>query len=118
MSDTGLVTVPNGAVLPFDKITLNMGGGFNHHTHAFVAPYSGNYWLYVRIDDNEFRSFEIRRNGHGVNRCDNDGGLKAITCGVVVTLKAGDTVTVNHVLSEVGQVDSGPESLFAGFMIH
>ncbi|XP_076454348.1 complement C1q subcomponent subunit A-like [Babylonia areolata] len=107
-----------GHVIPFSRVVTNAGNAYDANTSAFTAPFDGQYMFFVSIDVTPtYKCFNILRNGRVVIPGHNDAGDHHIVAGGVITLRAGDEVTVNHDPAAVGAVDGGHEAIFTGFNI-
>nr|KAG5691115.1 hypothetical protein BaRGS_030923 [Batillaria attramentaria] len=108
-----------GSVIRFDGVVVNDGGAYNPHAGGFVAPYDGSYWFYVHLEEDHVTAIDFRKNGAEQVRCDRDNVLPILTCGVVMKLTAGATVTVNHALDGSGSIlPLDKQSWFTGFLFH
>nr|KAG5712541.1 hypothetical protein BaRGS_011515 [Batillaria attramentaria] len=106
-----------GQVIRFAQVVENTGNAYNPHTGVFTAPYDGGYMFLVSIDViKEYGGVRVMRNGQEVVWGHADGDSLHVTATVVLSLNAGDTVTVMH-WSSNGGVDEGRESVFVGFRV-
>ena len=118
MSHEPNVPASSGSIIPFGHVVVNIGNGFSAATSVFTSPYDGAYMFFVHADISaDYRAFELRKNGHTVVACHNDGNMRRIACGTTMSLHAGDEVTVVHAIANTGVVDAGYETAFSGFRI-
>ena len=105
-----------GSIIRFDTLFLNIGHGFDSNTGIFTAPYSGTYMFLIYVDiSSDYRAFHLSKNGSDVIACDNDGGMRRITCGLTISLNIGDTIYPRHYNND-GSLNGGANSFF-GFKI-
>nr|KAG5712537.1 hypothetical protein BaRGS_011511 [Batillaria attramentaria] len=106
-----------GQVIRFAQVVENTGNAYNPHTGVFTAPYDGGYMFLVSVDVNEdYFWLKIMKNGQEVVYGNSDSDSKHLTTTAVLSLTAGDTVTVVH-WSNAGYIDEGKESIFVGFRV-
>ncbi|KAK7087354.1 hypothetical protein V1264_021420 [Littorina saxatilis] len=118
MSTEDAIHASAGSIIPFDKVIVNTGTGYDPATSFFTAPFDGAYMFFVYADiSTDYRALHYYKSGKRVAACDNDGGMRRITCGLTLSLTTADTVSLRHYLSE-GSIGAGEASAFSGFRIH
>lgn len=94
-------------ILKWNKIILNIGGGYDDTTGLFTAPISGfyhfSYWCMSDDDNNPF-NIEWKKNGLPYNNGghpveartyeNGHGGHKQLSASNIIDLEAGDTVAL------------------------
>ena len=112
------VKAASGHIIPFSRVITNVGSSYDAITSAFIAPYDGQYMIFVSVDtSSNYKRLDITKNGHAIIPGHNDVLDHHIYAGGVLTLLKGDEVTISHGLDVDGFVDGGPEAIFSGFKI-
>ncbi|XP_061167550.1 multimerin-2-like [Saccostrea echinata] len=116
----------NSGTLVFDKVTNNVGGGYNPNTGIFTAPLNGDYVFYVGIqsrssDVNDIYvgivlngSRKVRAMAYNYNSNDDyETGTNMVT----LRLQQGDTVWVKYYAGKGYYTYSdAPLTTFSGFL--
>ena len=113
----GINASPN-AIVPFTSVITNIGNALNPHTAVFTAPYDGDYFFAVYVDvTGGYKGVSVRKNNVLVVHADADDTVSTRrSVSAVVSLRAGDVVTVNQG-DGGGVLDDGVDSVFTGFLI-
>ncbi|XP_003941621.3 EMILIN-1 [Saimiri boliviensis] len=122
--------------VPFDRVLLNDGGGYDPKTGKFTAPLAGRYFLSAVLTGHRNEKVEavLSRSNQGVARIDSGGyepeGLenKPVaesqpspgTLGVlslILPLQAGDTVCIDLVMGPLAHSQE-PLTIFSGALLY
>ncbi|XP_045200120.2 uncharacterized protein LOC123554206 [Mercenaria mercenaria] len=103
-----------GQDITFDHVITNVGGAYNNHHGSFIAPVSGTYVFYFSLHSPGARA-DLMVNGTAIANLyiGNDQASQQ----VIVTLKAGDDVSVQNIQSDKLYWGSG-YSTFSGFLLY
>lgn len=88
--------ISEDAVIPFDVVKQNLGGGYSDESYVFTAPVAGVYFLTATAvgDSGTFCVMTLYHNGDVVQRISGraDGKIEEWSNSAMIELKVGDTV--------------------------
>ncbi|XP_052072543.1 heavy metal-binding protein HIP-like [Mytilus californianus] len=107
------------ATVKFERITENIGSGYNSGTGIFTAPTKGLYHFTASARQSRsgylhlglFRNEEEMAVSVGVN-------YNSLTIGATFTLQSGDRVYVKNIWSRSSGIVGAGQSYFSGNLVH
>lgn len=107
------------ATVKFEKITENIGSGYNSEKGIFTAPTKGLYHFTASARQSKsgflhlglFRNDENMAVSTGMN-------YNSLTIGVTITLQSSDQVYVKNVWGHTSDIIGNGESCFSGYLVH
>ena len=109
--------------LPFDKILLNVGNGWNKTTNKFVAPYAGIYQLHLVSTSQQYNSVDFRLMWNDVTYASILSATKKYNMivsrsrSVMIEASVGDTFYIATSASNYVVGTSNKDTLFTGYLL-
>ena len=112
------IAASDGATVPFHGLITNVGLAYHPATAVFTCPSDGDYFFSISVDvSHDYEYLWLQKNGVNVASADKDDSVSThLTASVVLSLKAGDVVTVNQGHTS-GYLDTGTDCTFTGFLV-
>ena len=112
--------------VPFDNVTLNYGNAYDTRQEAFTAPVDGIYQVSVTIATNAGYTLVVdilhNRSLLAKLRTGNDNQWHTATNNIIVRMKKGDDIWVEHdkTTSDSNRLyyGSGMITTFSGYLVH